>query len=390
MNAGAPKVVLLADFPWSFFDAGATGRGGGQHMTWLPALAQAFAAGTPGREIHWVVLDREYRGEAKGEVRHWGGQVFHRLAGVKFSVDLLAGYRFARRALREKLREIGPDLLHCWGTERAYGVVAGEGGVPTVFSVQGITGHLHAEGLLPRTWQWRCIRSWEERFLRAATVVTCESRWGMARLDERYPGLDLRRVEYGVHPEFFETAWQPSESTPFALFAGTVSEAKGVDLLLDAMTRAGTPPWTLKIAGEGPLAGRVADLAHPRIELLGNLPWDALRREMSQARCLVLPTRGDTSPNVVKEARVIGLPVVTSLCGGQSDYIVDGVNGLLVDPLAAGPLELALSRMMEEPGLAERLGAGRHAEDRAAFLSSGSAAAFLQIYDELLGRRKTV
>jgi glycosyltransferase involved in cell wall biosynthesis len=52
---------------------------------------------------------------------------------------------------------------------------------------------------------------------------------------------------------------------------------------------------------------------------------------MSKAWCLALPTRADTSPNVVKEARVIGLPVITTRHGGQASYVRDGEDGYFVE-----------------------------------------------------------
>jgi glycosyltransferase involved in cell wall biosynthesis len=52
---------------------------------------------------------------------------------------------------------------------------------------------------------------------------------------------------------------------------------------------------------------------------------------MSKAWCLVLPTRADTSPNVVKEARVVGLPVITTRNGGQASYVTDGGDGYFVE-----------------------------------------------------------
>ena len=52
---------------------------------------------------------------------------------------------------------------------------------------------------------------------------------------------------------------------------------------------------------------------------------------MSKAWCLVLPTRADTSPNVVKEARVVGLPVITTQSGGQASYVTDGEDGYFVE-----------------------------------------------------------
>jgi len=50
-------------------------------------------------------------------------------------------------------------------------------------------------------------------------------------------------------------------------------------------------------------------------------------KQLESAWCSVLLTRADTSPNSVKEARVVGLPAVTFQHGGQAGYIIDCVNG---------------------------------------------------------------
>jgi hypothetical protein len=45
---------------------------------------------------------------------------------------------------------------------------------------------------------------------------------------------------------------------------------------------------------------------------------DEMQKQLQGAWCSVLPTRGDTSANSVKEARVIGVPVVASVHGGHA------------------------------------------------------------------------
>lgn len=52
---------------------------------------------------------------------------------------------------------------------------------------------------------------------------------------------------------------------------------------------------------------------------------------MAKAWFIVLPTRADTSPNVVKEARVIGMPVITTRNGGQASYLRDAEDGYFVE-----------------------------------------------------------
>ena len=59
---------------------------------------------------------------------------------------------------------------------------------------------------------------------------------------------------------------------------------------------------------------------------------------------LLSPSRADVSPNAVKEAVVMGLPVIGTAIGGIPDYVFPGQNGLLVP---AGDLD-ALVKALEE------------------------------------------
>jgi glycosyltransferase involved in cell wall biosynthesis len=238
---------------------------------------------------------------------------------------------------------------------------------------------------LPKIWQWKAIAGWESVYLKAATVVTAESAWAAERIREVASGLDIRQVEYGVHPEFYNVVRAMNRESPYALFVGTLSHAKGVDMLLNAMEAIEPRTWKLKLAGEGPLQQDLAARSVPGVEWLGNLRWDALQAELAGATCLVLPTRADSSPNVVKEARVVGVPVITTSHGGQAGYVFDGQNGLIVKSPSVEELAQALSRLMDNPGLAEQMGAARHDIDRAYFRPERTAESFIRIYDELLG-----
>jgi len=82
----------------------------------------------------------------------------------------------------------------------------------------------------------------------------------------------------------------------------------------------------------------------------------------------------------VKEARVVGVPVVTSKNGGQSGYIRDGLNGRIVEPLNADNLAAALADVMSSHERAVCLGKGRHEEDRKYLHPMRTAAGFAEIY----------
>ena len=229
------------------------------------------------------------------------------------------------------------------------------------------------------------MAAWERKFMRAATLLTTESSWGVDRVKEIFPEANVRKVEYGVNPSFYDVEWKPDDSRPYAIFVGTISHAKGADVLLKALSLIENRGWRLKVVGQGPLQSEFANGVIHGVEWLDNLRWSDLQRELSGARCLVLPTLADTSPNVVKEARVIGLPVVTTRHGGQSGYVFDEINGIIVDPLCAEGLAKALVRLMDDRDLAFQMGRARHEEDRAYFQSARTAKEFLNIYRELVG-----
>ena len=382
MSIGRKRIAILADFPWNYFTEGAVGRGGGQSATWLGQLAEEFSKFSE-YEFHWVTLDRS-GAISQMEFHSWNGQTFYRIPTLKLSLDLLIGYRWSRKRLEAALARIDPALVHCWGSERAYAIVCADSKVPTIFSLQGILHHLRSLNLLPAIWQWRAIARWEPRYLSTATVVTCESNWGIELVKKSFSDVDLRQVEYGVHPSFFAVEWQPDQQEPYALFVGTLNRGKGIDALVESMSLLPDRGWKLRVAGEGPLRDELEARNIAGVEWLGTIRWEELKAQLSGATCLVLPTLADTSPNVVKEARVVGLPVVTSRHGGQTDYVRDGENGILIDPRNPREIADALSRLMLDPELALQMGARHQAENREYLRPSRTANDFTKIYRELI------
>jgi glycosyltransferase involved in cell wall biosynthesis len=378
MSRTRPRIAILADFPWSFFADGATGRGGGQLSTWLSQLAAAFA-NEAAFEFVWVTLDSRTRW---GHVarQQWGGQTFLRVGSGPLTMDLALGCRVSQHLIGRALDEIQPDVIHCWGTERTYASSRAWSHTPMILSMQGVISHLQQLKCLPDTWVWRQLAAIEPGRLRRATVITCESQWAADRVHEVVPDAQVRLVEYGVDDSFYRLSWTPDTSAPFALFIGTLTRCKGVDLLLDALRTLPNRRWQCLFLGDGPLVDTIRNANLPGVECRGLVQWNVLQDLLQRATCLVHPTLADSSPNAVKEARVVGVPVVTTPHGGQSGYIDHDVNGLIVDPHDASALGAALNAVMESPALAKRLGAARHTEDRAYFRASETARRFVELY----------
>lgn len=373
------KIAILADSPVDALRAGAQGRGAGQGATWLPPLAEAFAA-YDDLDITWIALEQNL--PEKIDERHHG-QRFIALPHIKKTYDTLLNYLPARWRLMNEIRKAKADLVHVWGSEHYYPSVLRGLDIPSVYSIQGNMTHYANLGALTNNWYWRKQWRYEATWIPHATVVACESPWSREIALENWPKIDARTIEWGVHPSFYEVKWQPATEQPYILHCGAIDWRKGVDVLFDALSLLPDRNWTIRFAGEGPLRDEMESRGLPKVEWLGNLKWDELKRQMAGASALVVPTRADTGPSVVKEARVIGLPVIASCHGGLRDYIKPGVNGLHVDPLEAARLAKAMDGLMGDPELIRRLGAGNHEEDRAYFRPERAARAFHDLYLEL-------
>jgi len=379
------KIAILAEFPLSALTGGAVGRGGGQGCTWLPQLALAFQD-FPDLDIHWIILDRTIR---RTQVVEALGQYFHRVPAVKFSLDLALNYLPARWVLGRAIRKIRPDIVHAWGTELIYPAALQDCSCPTILSMQGVLTEYARIGGLPDDWRWRKMISSEADFIRSATVVTSESKWGIDKVKSIHPSADSRMVEYGVHPSFYDIPWHPDPEIPYALFVGGADKRKGVDVLIDALKLLPDRGWEIRFAGD-PAIQQACDAAGlQNIKCLGLLPWPEMQKQLQGAWCSVLPTRGDTSANSVKEARVIGVPVVASPHGGHAGYLNDNVNGRIVDPLAPESLAAALDDVMSSFDRATALGKGNHEQDRAYLHPSRTAEGFAAIYRELAGEGRS-
>ena len=155
------------------------------------------------------------------------------------------------------------------------------------------------------------------------------SPWACDRVAEIAPQARLSCMEYGVEPSFYHLDRSPSPE-PSCLFAGTIYELKGISYLVEAFTHPSLSHVQLFVAGNGALRERLEARSTPNIHWLGSISREELQQRLSTAWFLVHPTLGDCCPNIVKEARVMGLPVITTEEGGQTQYVQDGVSGYIV------------------------------------------------------------
>ena len=78
-----------------------------------------------------------------------------------------------------------------------------------------------------------------------------------------------------------------------------------------------------------------------KVKLLPALPFDDTMSKLKDSDLLLLPSLEEGIANVVLEAMALGVPVLSTRCGGMEEAIKDNVNGFLVD--TRSPAQIAES-----------------------------------------------
>jgi glycosyltransferase involved in cell wall biosynthesis len=178
------------------------------------------------------------------------------------------------------------------------------------------------------------------------------------------------------------------------LYAGRLVYQKGVDRLIAAMPAllAGDPRLRLEIVGDGPERGTLNELAArlgvgASVSFTGAVDHAAVFHHLNRATVVALPSRGSEGlPMAAIEAALMGRPVVATRHRGIEEAVMDDETGILVESEGAGEPVLApsLSRLIDSPLLAERLGRSARARALDAFGWDAHVARYAELYDDVL------
>lgn len=116
------------------------------------------------------------------------------------------------------------------------------------------------------------------------------------------------------------------------------------------------PDATLTIAGSGPLAESLSDLAQQlgignAVIFTGRLDREAMAQAYRAADIAINPSLVDNMPNSVLEAMASGTPVVSTNVGGVPYIVTDEKTALLVPAQAPEAMAVAILRLIEDPTL---------------------------------------
>jgi glycosyltransferase involved in cell wall biosynthesis len=319
------------------------------------------------------------------------GSWFHRIAG---SVDSVAEFPVESFKRFDTLRHVW--AFSKWCRERRVALVHTTELYSNIFGLPGAA----LAGVRVRIGNRRGMNTDKPRGLLAlqraayscAHLVIANSRAGAVRLmEERVPAHKIAVIPNGLDLEVHQR--RSTERLPRRVaVVANLRPGKGHDTLIDAAVEVlrCQPDATFEVIGDGSERERLiaqADRRQVRRAFTFVGQRDDVPARLADADIFVLPSMSEALPNAVLEAMAAGLPVVASDVGGIPELISHDRTGLLVPPADTAALAAALLRVMNETGLAPRLGEAARVAAETHYSFDRMVAAFDACYTSALAGR---
>ncbi len=197
------------------------------------------------------------------------------------------------------------------------------------------------------------------------------------------------RDRIDILPPCFAGGEIPSERTKEDDFVicsiSRLAPRKGLDLTIRAIARLKHLPLRYIMIGDGEERDRLAGIARSlgiedRVDIRGFVDDREKFRLLGESDLFVLPSLHEGFGICYIEAMSAGLPVIANGTGGQTDFIEDEVNGILLNRLDESELSGAIERLYLDPALRERIGQA-NIERSGEYLCSNLRAKYLAHYD---------
>ncbi|MGD8778525.1 MAG: glycosyltransferase family 4 protein [Ignavibacteria bacterium] len=175
------------------------------------------------------------------------------------------------------------------------------------------------------------------------------------------------------------------EEAIILLYVGRINKIKGIDILIEAFKNVSQKIFRLVLVLVGELFPEeisVETLKQERIILLP--PSLDIRKYYNLSNMVVLPSRREPLGLAMLEAGAMCKPFIGSNTGGISEFIENGVNGILVEHENPNDLAEAIERAIRDKELSENIAHNLKVKVRDECNARNYMEKLISIYKELL------
>jgi glycosyltransferase involved in cell wall biosynthesis len=304
-----------------------------------------------------------------------------------------------KRELREFLHVVNdfkPDLIHVFGSEKAFGLIGQECNVPTVLHLQGVLnpyliswfppgysllGLLLNKRVFKNLSKVRDFHFFSSNAERERTIFKGiqhymgRTSWDKGVIKVFNPNAKYYYVGELLRDVFYQASPWTIKRRSKIVFSTTISNPiyKGVDLILKTakiLSKLYINTFDFEWNVYGNVDLRLAETItgisanDVKVRCLGVVSAEVLIEKLQNTDIFIHSSYIDNSPNSVCEAQLLGLPVISTNVGGVSSLINDGETGVLVpandpyylssciiDLLSDDPLRVSLGNNAREVAL---------------------------------------
>ena len=212
------------------------------------------------------------------------------------------------------------DVVHAWNLPSAF-IMKRIKSKKKILSVHGV--YSKQVEMLHSKITSGIVSSQESQILDWADVLTTDSKAVQSEYKKKL-GKDFEYLPAPLDKTKFEKIPNVERNPKQIAYVGRDSFEKGADILR-----------------------KIESQINGTIKFCTDLPWDETMKILKASQMLVVPSRTESIPQVIKEAFYLKVPVIATNVGGIPELVIHQETGILVPPEDPEKLKIAINNLLD-------------------------------------------
>ena len=203
----------------------------------------------------------------------------------------------------------------------------------------------------------------ESKTLKWADKLTTDSQKTKEKYFQKL-GIDFEYLPSPIDVQMFDDVPNHTKIESQIAYVGRDSYEKGIDILKNI---------------ESKIRGKVIYCV--------NVAWKEAMSTLKSSSILVVPSRMESLPTIIKEAFFLKIPVVAFSVGGIPELVEHNKTGLLVEPENSEMLARTINQLLSNPSLQSELSSNAFLDVKSRFTWDVILPKYITFYENLLSEK---